>query len=162
MIENILSSRDKVIKRFKSKISIDKNSRCWIWIGTTSRGYGKFKLNRRLEYAHRVSIELFKGIIPGNLQVLHKCGVRSCVNPDHLYIGTHGDNMEDGIRAGVYGKLSWKEVNEIRKLVRPRIIRKEDTASRKEASIKYGVAQSTINKIVSDKTWLTKFRPEVK
>jgi len=76
-------------------IKIGEND-CWIWQNSLNEsGYGKSCLNGDQEAAHRVSYKIFKGKIEKKLQVLHKCDVRSCINPDHLYLGTQKDNIRD-------------------------------------------------------------------
>jgi hypothetical protein len=75
------------------KVIPESNSGCWIWIGATNgRGYGNFKRHAK---AHRVSWELYYGKIPNGLCVLHKCDVKLCVNPNHLWLGTYKDNNYD-------------------------------------------------------------------
>ena len=70
-------------------------SGCWLWIGAvTKKGYGMITGNR---YAHRLAYEEFIGPIPTGMQVLHKCDVKCCVNPEHLYSGTHRDNVFDAV-----------------------------------------------------------------
>jgi len=77
------------------KIQRITESGCWIWMGAImSRGYGSLSRGR---LAHRVSYEEFFGSIPAGKQVLHKCDVKCCVNPSHLYAGTHKDNVLDNI-----------------------------------------------------------------
>lgn len=69
---------------------------CWLWTGTRQgRGYGFVIRNRRRFLAHRYAFVLVNGPIPDGLQVLHRCDVRLCVNPAHLFVGTQGDNMQD-------------------------------------------------------------------
>lgn len=86
-----------VLERFWSKVQ--KTDSCWLWKGAKNQfGYGFFRLGSRNEVAHRVSYNWIKGEIPSGLLVLHTCDNPSCVNPDHLFIGTHSDNMRDMYR----------------------------------------------------------------
>lgn len=73
---------------------------CWIWLGATSSGYGDVQKWGRHERAHRLSFEAFKGAIPKGCDVCHSCDVRVCCNPDHLFIGTRKDNMQDASQKG--------------------------------------------------------------
>src|SRR5882672_10518509 len=73
-------------------------SGCWIWTGAlNSRGYGRFRNEGRMVLAHRESFKAFKGSTRG-LHVLHRCDVPSCVNPDHLWLGTQSENMLDAYK----------------------------------------------------------------
>ena len=68
-------------------------------------GYGRFHVNRQSRYAHRVAFELRNGAIPGDMKVLHRCDSRSCVNPEHLLLGTQAENVRDTIRKGRHKPL---------------------------------------------------------
>lgn len=76
-------------------------SGCWIWMRSLGpTGYGQLWNGSFMEGAHRCSWKAFKGPIPAELDVLHHCDVRCCVNPSHLYLGTHQQNMDDMMNRG--------------------------------------------------------------
>ena len=72
-------------------------SQCWTWLGSLhpQKGYGQLGWNGRLIYVHRFSWILANGAIPDGMRILHRCDIRSCVNPDHLFVGTDEDNARD-------------------------------------------------------------------
>lgn len=92
--------------RFYQKVIPVTESGCWIWVGGTGGGgrYGAIHRGKnfipRMVTAHRISWELHVGQIPSGMEVCHKCDVGFCVNPAHLFLGTHKDNCDDRDRKG--------------------------------------------------------------
>lgn len=95
-------TRRLLADRFWPKV--EKTEGCWLWRGTIgASGYGKIRAtgpSRAMLTAHRVSWELAYGPIPEGLWALHKCDIRPCVRPDHLFLGTRQDNMDDAKAKG--------------------------------------------------------------
>jgi hypothetical protein len=89
----------RAISRFMALVR--KTETCWLFIGCLNKqGYGEFSFRGRARGAHRVSYQLFKGEIPPGLYVMHQCDNPPCVNPDHLSVGTSGENARDAVRKG--------------------------------------------------------------
>lgn len=88
-------------ERFEEKYIPEPNSGCWLWNATINNaGYGMVKRNNKISLAHRASYELYCEEISDGMIVCHKCDNRSCVNPDHLFLGSYKDNTRDMIEKG--------------------------------------------------------------
>ena len=86
--------------RFWKKVDKKSKDECWNWLGSLNkmRGYGQiYSENYKIILAHRLSWIIHFGEIPIGKLVLHKCDNKKCVNPNHLYLGTHGDNAKDKV-----------------------------------------------------------------
>ncbi len=83
------------------RIIVDGESGCWLWKGKKTGWYGRVKIHGVDGYAHRVMWMLFYGYrTPKDSEVMHRCDRPTCVNPDHLVLGTHRDNMRDAWTKG--------------------------------------------------------------
>lgn len=98
------SKIDDLQFHFKARTMPEPNSGCFIWLGATNnRGYGILTTNGENILAHRLAYEFEHGKFDQEKQVLHHCDNPPCVNPDHLFLGTASDNMQDCARKGRIG-----------------------------------------------------------
>lgn len=140
----------------------EPNTGCWLWLRGASHGYGTIHIpgeNRRVP-AHRFSYERVNGPIPRGMHVCHKCDNPPCVNPDHLFLGTHLDNVADKVRKGrakghggppgercSLSRLNSEQVLEIRRRYA------QGGVSQSVLAAEFGVKQPNISEIIIRKTW---------
>jgi hypothetical protein len=141
-------------ERFWSKVDIKSESECWNWKAfKNNKGYGQFTIYKQTIRSHRFSYQLSYGEIPEDKIIRHKCDNPSCVNPKHLEIGTHVDNVADRVNRGrsLFGErhprtiLTEVEVIEILGL--------KSKARAKDLGTKYGVGEGTIHNIWARRSW---------
>lgn len=162
---------DKSLILFWNKVQVNKDDNCWNWLGgINQQGYGRFSYKGVKVGAHRFSYRSHYGEIPKGICVLHRCDNPKCVRPDHLFLGTHKDNMQDMVKKGrkalIYGKdnyfsnhifpksgeenpkskLTEEDVLNIRKLYSQGI-------SQPVIGKQYGITQPHISAICSRKKW---------
>jgi len=146
---------------------VNKTDGCWLWTGATLRGYGR-RSGRRPPHeriCHRYAWIITNGPIPDGIHVLHRCDNPSCVRPDHLFLGTHQDNVSDMIAKDRHShgdrhwsrrdpervprgechyksRLSDAQTNEIRAAPRVR-------GMQRKLAAKFGVSEALISLIVN-------------
>jgi hypothetical protein len=128
---------------------VEKTDSCWIWKGTIKRGgYGKlcFKENKSA-IASRVAYELFNGPIQDGMYICHLCDVPSCVNPDHLWVGSHMENTLDMIeKERQHSKLLSMDIIELRRLW-------QQGASNASLCERFNITSGTVSSIIHRRIW---------
>lgn len=89
-------------EHFWSKVDKSDSEGCWLWTGSrNAKGYGHYCIRRsRTRYAHRFAYSLTYGPVSSRIMVCHKCDNPPCVRPDHLFLGTNSDNIQDSLKKG--------------------------------------------------------------
>ena len=139
---------------FDERYIPEPTSGCWLWEeAVTRKGYGRIKHRRRDYEAHRFSWMIHRGEIPPGMCVLHKCDTRSCVNPDHLFLGTFADNHADMVRKGRGRSLSG--TNNFRAKLTEGDVRaiRSDARPRRTLAKVYGITSSHVGYIQRRDTW---------
>jgi len=171
-LEGELIMRKTLSERFWAKVdkSTDLDG-CWLWRGSTdTQGYGQIAINGKGHRAHRVAYEMIVGVIPIGICCLHHCDVRQCVRPDHLFLGTKSDNMQDAVAKGriAVGARNGAYTHPERVLrgeQHGRVILTESSVrsirfayaiggvTQRALAKMYNVGKSTINEILSRRIW---------
>jgi len=155
-----LHNRDKYRNdkdRILQNIKIDKKTKCWVWqLQKDKEGYGRLKYKKSTLRAHRGSYLLFNGEIPEGLLVCHSCDNPSCVNPEHLWLGSPKENTQDMLSKGrgrlnrqngelnCSSKLTDRQAVELVKLV-------DGGMTQTEAAKRYKVTNALVSCIMLEK-----------
>lgn len=133
---------------------------CWHWSGhSNSKGYGDLFVEGKYELAHRLAWRIHFGEIPVGIFVCHHCDEPSCVNPRHLFLGTHADNMADMMAKGRHSHASRNsgEENPHAKLngIDVQLIRRARAAGLRASEIArdFGICTRHVRSIVSRQYW---------
>jgi hypothetical protein len=129
----------------------EPNSGCWIWLKALVAGRAYIKVNGKMKKAYRVSYELTKGPIPDGLLACHICDNPACINPDHIFLGTHKDNGEDKAKK----KRAPNGANNGNSKLTDEIVMSilNEQGTRRAIAEKYGVVHSTVKSIKRGWIW---------
>lgn len=160
-LEELIITDESVQRRFWAKVDRGEPDDCWLWTGATiTSGYGHMSVGGRggtQARASRLSWILHNGPIPEGIQVCHRCDVRLCTNPGHLFLGTNADNAQDMARKG----RQWRQLKPgaprrlltHQKVAFMRIFWKFGGVTQSWLAKRYGVHVNTVNSVVNEKSW---------
>lgn len=131
---------------------------CWLWQKARSPvGYGRFYHSKGEQAAHRYSFERFVGPIPDGLEVMHRCDVPSCVNPEHLTVGTQLQNMHDMRAKGRCRAPGNGELNGSAKLNAAAVLQIKALRAGGETYVAiakvFGVTPNSVRQVCTGRTW---------
>jgi Autographiviridae endonuclease len=142
-----------LLERIELHYIPEPNSGCWLWCSESKSNYPTITINNVARRANRVMYELHKGSIPKNYEVLHSCDIKCCVNPDHLSVGTHLQNMQEASQRKRFNSRRGS-ANNLARLTETQVlaIRADPRGSNTLAKI-YDVDRTLIWQIRTRKVW---------
>jgi hypothetical protein len=149
--KNGASSAD--IARFLVKMRGGAGNECWLWTasvtGRPTHQYGQFVFGPTKVYAHRFVWELVNGPVPSGKVVCHSCDVTRCCNPQHMFLGSQGDNIRDAAEKG-HLRIARKRNREVKPEVVQRYLAGGVTA--RELGTEYGISFMTVHRWIHEAT----------
>lgn len=141
-------------RRFWSKVR--KTAGCWIWTGSiTGVGYGDIRLRSGLVSAHRASWLIANGgSVPRGRDICHRCDVRACVNPAHLFLGTRADNVHDCISKDRHARGSRNGQSKLSEVQVRAILHRLSRGERQRViAADFGIGREAVTKIKGGRRW---------
>ena len=144
-------------ERFWQKVDRRGVDDCWEWMASKRLGYGRIRVDGKSKSAHRLSWTMHNGKIPDGMQVLHRCDNPSCVNPQHLFLGTVADNVADMLSKGRQKWLSGEETRSSKltsgDVLDIRRMYSTGNYTYSELAEMFSVSESNVGCIVNRETW---------
>jgi len=144
-----------------NRLSVKNDNNCIEWVGTLRNGYGRLmigsrKTGRKSVSAHRLAYELNLGAIPEGMYVCHECDNRKCINPEHLFLGTHQDNIDDREKKG--RNKPRRGVDNVNAKLNPTIVTSAKRLRAKGLTFqaiadRFNVHKTTIMSAIKGETW---------
>lgn len=138
---------------------------CWVWTrsrsGVSRLGYGQINVHHKTRYTHRLSWEINNGLIPEGMFVCHKCDNPGCFRPDHLFLGTHQDNMKDmankgrnrGPKPAIQGELAYNARRDVADLIPQIFALRADGLSVRKIGRALRLGFGTVNRVLASQHW---------
>lgn len=163
-----MSFSQRIIELFWSKVDKGGENDCWLWLKREEDGYGSFRPGSSVRKtkrfkAHRFAWTITFGEISDGVLVCHKCDNPLCVNPAHLFLGSHLDNIRDCVNKGRRSPLvgKYKRTIESRKrkigmddAIQIRRLYAEGKGSQESIGRQFGITQNQVSSIVNRKAWV--------
>lgn len=149
-----MKKKRPVEERIREKFVVDPVTGCWVWKGAKLNGYGRIWADGKNVLAHRLCYELHTGSkVPEGLCVCHHCDNSLCVNPDHLFLGTHQNNMDDRNRKGRQARQKGENNGRAKLSEELALQILSDPRNQGLIAREYGVSRQLVSRIKRQERW---------